>query len=1014
MTSGSGVPSWGWGRGGGGASPVWPTFDHPTWLLLIPPLCLAAWWIARRSLAGWDLSRQTAHLLIRCVVIALLCVALAEPHARWRTDDVAVVAVVDVSDSVPGDQRRLADEFLTASLAKRPTKDRFGLVTTAREAYVQSLPGANAPRIDFGTTGSGDGSDLRKGVDLARALFPADAAGRVLLISDGNETPGSLSGAAAALSASGVPIDVASVEYDRSALVRVEDVVVPAWARDGDTITARVVMTAGRAASGRLTLLLDGEAVDLNADTPALSARVNLKPGAQVFSLPLRLPIGPIHRIEAVFEPDDRAASMPPLLRAEGVTFTSDRGRVLVLAEDASAAAPLVSSISSDNFKIEVRAASTAPYALAEWSGYDAVVLVNQPASNFSQAQQEAMLRYVHDAGGGLLVIGGPESYGAGGWIGSPLADALPVLLDPPQKRQMPLGALALIIDRSGSMGAPVSGTGMSQQLIANEAAILGVRALSRLDQVTVIAFDDGAKTVVPLTSVSDPEGIARRIRSIGPGGGTNIFPAIDAAAKELSKSPGGVKHIIILTDGQTVGDPNEGLAMAADLKRHGVTLSTVAIGDQSNDPLLVGLARTAGGRFYNVKREGSNGVLPQIFIKEAQTVRRTLIWEGPAFVPKLAYGGEAMRGVTGPLPGITGYVVTADRGGLSTVALRGPEGDPILAQWQHGLGRVTAYTSDATTRWNAAWIGWGSFVPFWEQQIKWIMRPSGDANARVSVDMRGERAKVSLDLLDAAGERVNFAAIRARIVPPQHTDVNRDEPRDVAFRQIGPGRYEADVDAVAAGTHLLSLRYDAGGGESDAAGSRSGSVRAAIIRRAGEEFRQPVPNTNLLWDLARRTNGRIYRLDPQGADLWVREHLQMPEISRAIWLLVALIAIAAFLVDVAVRRVANDIGRLRAWGVGLFVAAPVRRSDALSSLAKAKAKAAASMPRAIPSSHLPSASPGPGSVPSQSRSAVVQIASAPTPLAKVPPATKSSDVDTLERLRAAKKRSQREASDNA
>jgi hypothetical protein len=49
-------------------------------------------------------------------------------------------------------------------------------------------------------------------------------------------------------------------------------------------------------------------------------------------------------------------------------------------------------------------------------------------------------------AGGGLVMVGGPESFGAGGWIGSPLEDALPVRLDPPQKRQMPRGALALVI----------------------------------------------------------------------------------------------------------------------------------------------------------------------------------------------------------------------------------------------------------------------------------------------------------------------------------------------------------------------------------------------------------------------------------------------------------------------------------------------------------------------------------------------------------------------------------------
>lgn len=1000
-----------WGNPGG-ASVILPAFDRPVWLMLIPPLCLGAWWIGRRSLSGWDGSRQMVHLAIRCVVLALLCIALAEPRARWRADDVAVVAVLDVSDSVPSEQKRLGSEFLRASLDKRPAEGRFGVVTVARDALVQSLPSPSNPRVDIGTTGPGDASYLRRGIDLAKALVPSDAAGRVLLVSDGNETSGSLASAAATLLASGVPIDVASVEYDRSSMVRVDEMVVPAWVRDGDTITARIVLNAGRAASGRLTILLNNEPVDLDAQTPALSARVNLASGLNVLSQQLRLPSGPVHRIEAVFEPDDHAASMPQLLRAEGVTFTSDRGRVLVLAEDSKAAAPWVASVTSDHVKVEVRSASAAPYALSEWSGYDAVVLFNQPASNFSQAQQESIVRYVHDAGGGLVVVGGAESFGAGGWIGSPLADALPVLLDPPQKRQMPMGALAIIIDRSGSMSGAVSGTGTDQQRIANEAAILGVRALSRLDQVTVIAFDDTAETIVPLTPVSDPGEVAQRIRSIGPRGGTNLFPAIDAAAAELAKSPGGVKHVIILTDGQTVGDPSEGLAKASELKRRGITLSTVAIGDQSNDPLLVGLARTAGGRFYNVKSANSKAVLPQIFIKEAQTVRRTLIWEGPAFSPKMVFAGEAFRGIAGPLPGITGYVVTADRGGLSTVALRGPEGDPILAQWQHGLGRVTAFTSDASTRWNAAWTSWGSLSSFWQQQLKWTMRPSGDPGSRVVVERHGDRAKVLLELFDQGGDRLNFAAVSGRVVPPEESGTSREVPRDVEFSQVGPGLYEAQVEATAIGSHLLSIRYDGGEGDNVVEGSRSGMVRAAIIRRAGEEFRAPTPNTSRLWELAQKTNGRIYRLDPSGADLWVRDHLKMPETSRSIWLLVAVAAIALFLVDVAARRITIDLARFREGLLSLLSRAPVAASASLATLAAAKARAGGTgVSRSdLPASRAPlhpSGRVAPLAAPPVAPKAPTSQAAPPASTVSSPPAGSAvENEDVMARLRAAKKRS--------
>lgn len=776
-------------------------------------------------------------------------------------------------------------------------------------------------------------------------MVPADAAGRVLLISDGNETAGRLSEAARSFRTAGVPIDVASISYDRSGHVRVENVVAPLWVREGETIPVRVVLHSGRPTSGRLTLLIDGVAVDLDPDSEGVARRMNLQSGVNVFSQQLRLPGASVHRIEATFEPDNDAGSIQSLLRGEAMTFTSTRGRILVLADNREEAYPFLESLRSEHVNLEVMHGRSAPYLVEDWSSYDAVVLFDQPASNFTRTQQVGLARAVHDSGVGLLVVGGPNSFGAGGWIGSSLEGVFPVLLEPPARRELPMGALALVIDNSGSMGMGVSGTSLSQQQIANESAILGVRTLSRLDHVTVISFDSISRLVVPLTLCADKDSIERSIRTISPSGGTNLFPAIDLAASELAKSTAGVKHIIILTDGQTMGDPQAGLRTAARLRRNGVTITTVSIGDGSNDPLLAALAQEGGGRYHPVTSEDSRAQLPQIFVKEAQTVRRSLIWEGAGFSPELSVVGESLVGFVGPFPSVTGYVVTADRGGLATVALRGPEGDPLLAHWQHGLGRVTAYTSDATTRWNSAWRGWGSFDAFWRQQLSWVTRPSSDANVTVNVDVRGERALVSLDMLDSVGERVNFAAIRGRLLLPAGSRSDgADVARDVTFRQVGPGRYESEVELSRVGSHLLSMRYEALSRREEGEVVLSGNVRAAIVRPGGEEFRRESPNLGLLREVAALTEGREYLLDPAGTDLWGREHLKMPEISRPMWLLAALLACGVFLLDVAARRVSIDYGRMRAGVTGLLKTSPRVSGGTLSTLAGAKERAGASI----------------------------------------------------------------------
>ncbi len=995
-------------------------FAQPAWLVLIPVLWAVLWWIASGAIGGWRGGRQSVYLVLRALVVAMICVAMAEPSVRWAARDVSVVVVRDVSRSVPDDQQRAADAFIDASLARKRPGDRIGVLTTAREAFVQSLPSPFGGRPEHGFVGRTDATDLREALMLARGLIPADSAGRILLVSDGNPTQGDINEAVRAAAAAAIPIDVAPVEYDRGDMISVERVVTPEWARENDAILARVVIHAGWPVSGRMSVFHNGRPVDLHPDPAERAAEVALEPGVNTLDVPVTLAGASSHRIEVYFEPEDggpHGRDPPELLRAAGVTFTSARGRVLVVTEDEEALRAFLDAIGSEEVVVETTRALSMPRSLIELAGYDAVVLADQPASNFDQAQQEDLVRYVRDTGGGLLVIGGPQSYGAGAWIGSRVAEALPVLLDPPQKRQMPKGALAIVIDRSGSMSAPVSGTGLSQQRVANEAAILGVQALSRFDEVAVIAFTGDYDIVVPLTVCSDPADIARRIRAIGPGGGTNLFPALDAAGKELAKSEGGVKHIIVLSDGQTIGEPGVGLGLARQLRSAGVSVSTVAIGDGHNDTLLKGMAALGGGNAYTVSSSASMAQLPQIFIKEAQTVRRSLIWEGEAFSPKFGAPGESMRGLSDALPGVTGYVVTADRGGLATVLLRGPEEDPVLAQWQHGLGRVTAFMSDASSRWNADWIGWGSFAAFWRQQIEWTMRPAGDPGARVVVEPQSDRTRVVVELFDDDGERVSFADLSGRVMRADSTGLLDDTPRPIEWRQAGPGRYEGFVETPEAGVNMVSVGYsvpDGGGGE------RRGTVRAAIVRSAGDELRSASPDTALLWETARQTRGRIYALDPAGADLWGREHLRMPMFNRPIWLVIALSAIGLFLVDVAARRVSIDLQRARAWAVGLVIpaAAKRRRPESLRTLSDAKARAVRSMERP-PMAARDAEGGAPARVTEDLRASMTIVApAAGTREDKDPrwadrPEAASgddgSDADTISRLRAAKRRAREE-----
>ncbi len=885
-------------------------FDAPAWLLVAPVLWVASVLLSRKSLSGLDARMRIGALVVRCLVLAVLAGVLAQPNWRREAEDVSVVVVADVSRSMPSGSPRALAEFLGSVAPESEPADRIGVVTTAERALAELIPSSLRPaRVvapgldpDRWTRAGLDGTNLADGVTLAMALSNQDAATRILLVSDGNETESSVLAAARTARASGIPIDVLLVPYDLDREVIFDSIVAPSTARQGQTVNVRFAMTALAPTSGTVTLMANGVPVDLSPEESGPSDRIDLEVGKNVITLPMRLDRSGPQVFEAIFEPDDPDADR--LLqnnRARAVTFVQGEGRVLLFANDHNAAVPVRDAMVGADVGVEVRYPSEAFEDLTELQAFDAIVLFDVAAADFTLDQHELIHAFVYDTGGGLVMVGGPNSFGAGGWIGSRVAEALPVEMDPPQRRQMPKGALAVVLDASGSMASPVQGTGINQSEAANEAAIAAINSLSRLDLVCAISFDSSPRVAVPLTENSDPEAIARRIRTIGPGGGTDMFPAIRRALEELQDANAGAKHIIVLSDGQTMDDGSLN-GIIDTCQRQSVTISTVSIGSGSNDPLMQNLARVTGGSWYAVNSANGLAQLPQIFIKEAQLVRRSLIWEEERIeVGITGFAAEPMQGIGPGLPPMTGYVVTGQREGLALATITGPYDDPICAQWQYGLGRAVAFTSDATSRWCTDWLSWGQFRAFWDQHIRWVMRPSGSASVDVFTRSSGTETRVVVSALDANGDPLNFARFRGRLSNP---DLSSDS---LDLRQTAPGRYEASFPSAGSGTYLANLSYQTPA--SDGSGVDRGTIQAAYSRPFADEHRFLRDNTGLLRQVADITGGRVIAPDqPENAALFSRDGLAMPVALRPIWLAALVAALGLFLVDVGVRRVRVDV----------------------------------------------------------------------------------------------------------
>ncbi len=916
---------------------------RPEWLVLGGVAAALVVLIGRKSLSAVGNASRRLALGVRLLVTALLTAALCEPAIRDESEKLAVTAVIDMSRSVPTAVQARAEAFVeeAAAVGRSERLDLLGAITVTREAKVQGLPSLAASDIDAQGIGSVDGTNLESAVRTALAVRPADAAYRLLLVTDGNETEGSLLAAAESARAQNVPVDVLPLTYRYDSEVIVEAVDTPATARMGEVVNARITVRATAPARGRLLLLANGEPIQLG-DGADLGVEVDLDAGTNTLLIPLALNRRGPQELEAVFEPIDGAGGdvIAENNRASSITFFSGEGRVLVMASRPEDARRIVQALERERIGVDTVQPALGPNSLIEFNAYDAVVLCNVPSYDFSQQQLDAMKAYVEDSGGGLVMTGGPDAFGAGGWIGTPVEEVLPVQLDPPHSRRLPMGALAIVLDSSGSMYSPVAGTDATQIELAIEAAVAAVNTLSRFDEVTVIAFSGNYEIVVPLTRAADQAGIASRLRRMGPGCCTNMFPAVEAAFDELLGSAAGVRHIIVLSDGQTMGSNTEGIRLAGQIAARGGTVSTVAVGDSSNDTLMEGMANAAGGNFYPVFGAGSKTTLPQIFIKEAQTVKRSLIWEGEPFAPTLTgMPSTPMRGISG-VPSLAGYVVTAERqDGLAVTTLRGPENDPILAQWQRGLGRVVAFTGDVTTRWATAWTQWQGFDSFWAEHIRWAMRPSGNAQARTRIETDGDRSTIIVDLTRDNGERVNFAAIVGRVSGP---DGNAE---GITLRQDGPGRYIASFEADDPGAYVVGLRYDAPA--TDTNRRTEGAIQAALTKPFTDEFRALQDNAALLRQVAERTGGRVLGDDPATADLWNRTGLAFPVAREPAFLAAVLLTLLAFLADVAVRRVRIDLAVVRRAAVKAFGRSASTAGESLESLKRAQARAQSRMSQA-------------------------------------------------------------------
>ncbi len=843
-------------------------------------------------------SRGLYNVLLRLTIGLSLILSLAGAQVVRTMDDITVVFALDLSDSVPPEEQARAEAFIRDAMASMPANAQAAIVAFGDNALIEQLPTEAHTLATIASIPGPGRTNIADALRLALAIFPAGNQKRLVLLSDGLENVGTAQGQADLLAKHGVEIvAVPLLAPSATQEAFITDVKMPTSAREGQAFGVTVVIESNVAQQATLRLLGDG--------TLLASQHITLEPGTNRIQLTATAETPGFHRYQIELTPE-----MDTLLQnnvGSGFTVVYGPPRVLLATQKPKDAEALNRALLSTGVETTLVSPESLPSDLITLNNYDTVVLVNVPARALAEKTSDILPVYVRELGRGLVMIGGEQSYGAGGYLRSPLEAALPVDMDVRSRTKEPNLALVLAIDKSGSMGRchcdnpnarpgeyePIE-SGLPKVDIAKDAIMMASEALGRLDYLGIVAFDENAHWAYELQHLVNPVTLQHAIGGLQAEGMTNIFAGLEQAEQALTETSARVKHIILVTDGWSNSGTYSDLTTR--LAKEGITLSVIAAGQGSPD-YLKRLAEAGAGRYHPVP---SIHDMPNLFFRE--TVEATghyLIEE--AFYPLPSSTTPILRGVDPmAVPALLGYNGTTPKS-AAQVALISPRGDPVLAQWQYGLGRTVAWTSDLSTQWASEWVTWDRFNTFVTQMVNWTLPDPSEETLNPTVNLDGATAHIVVEAQDDAGQPRDLLETQATLLGPNMVSTT------VVLEQTAAGRYEGNTSLSTPGSYLMHIV------QRDSLGHPVAQRTSGLVIPYSPEYQRTGQGDVLMKALVDTTAGSISETP---ADVFAPTQTPASQ-ATPLWSTLLLIATLLFPLDIAARRLhltSSDWARLREW----------------------------------------------------------------------------------------------------
>jgi uncharacterized membrane protein len=845
-------------------------------LLLLLPLLWGLALLGPDSAARRRAWRFWGSLTVRSLAFVAIIFALAGAELMLPARDLTVVFLLDRSDSVPLAERDRADAYVQQALDLLPVEARAGIVAFGQHALIARLPSGERALSVFEGQPGGAATNIADAIRVALGLLPAAGRGRLVLLSDGGATEGDTEQAARTAAARGVSLEVVPLTSASAGLdAQISGISVPPAVRAGQQLPMVLDTTSTAAVDARVIVRDNGKTVLTQAiQVPAGSGRLEL-------ALPEPLPAFNRYEVQLEVAGDTR----PENNRAETFSLVEGRPSVLLVEGSAGEARNLQAALAMAKFNVKTIAPAGMPNSLAALSDYDALVLVDVPLWSLPAQAMTLLPAYVHDLGRGLAMIGGTDTFGPGGYRGSPIEAALPITMDPRSDIAMPAVGIVVVMDVSGSMAAEEDGVA-KVHLAATGAARVAAQIRDD-DEITVIPFDSTPhNTIGPWPGYQRDEVIARLNRVGTEGGGITMLDALVESARYLRSSAKPVRHLITITDGNDTTQHEGSPELVSKLHDEGITVTSVAVGDGRDVPFLKDIARIGAGRFFLTSNATS---IPSILVDETQILLRPYLQEGP-FTPHQSLasapgGAGILHGITS-MPQLYGYVASTPRNNAQ-VLLQTPRNDPLLATWQYGLGRSLVWTSDLKGKWAGDLVRWNEFPQLVAQMMSWLMSPPGSPRLGLEARTSGSQLVLSAHAREDDSSPASGLHIAGELLAADGS------VRSVVLHEVTPGSYGLAAGELPPGAY--QIRLVAAGANGQPFATIGGG---AVIGRA-DEYRGQAGDRRLLDRLARITGGRVEPLPAGLYDSTQRGGERSHDIALPLlWLALGLLPI-----EIAIRR---------------------------------------------------------------------------------------------------------------